>query len=405
MAKNNVLITRVYPMIKKKMDNSQIKNKYKQCITRFIDKRSNELFAIAPYTRIYFGEEDALDFYNSLGINPREIQEAINDTYYGRVANFNPRAAKDPFTISIMMIIKYLYDARSKTKANTKQYDDANKELGLSVIYLSFSGSFYPSIHYGSFPKVQPSEYPQVMDYVVNNLLTQKFDLKREGNVFGAIKSINNTWLDGYEDLFDDFTDDNIVYLIQQLHNRIKSFMKNIAELYYDTYDNKDHVLTYDSDNLDDDSYRLADNDSLKVERAVENTMTYINTHSIDYSICKRSADANVKADEIKNIMELILNNNDNISEIKELTRCIISDYFQHVKNPDLRDLKFLSYTMTVKPNTKEPLILRQKEIIIGWLQQYSQRYVKTRNRPDTQSSYFKSILGYFVILISRSNK
>ena len=404
MAKNDVLKSRALPIFKKKMENAQIKNKYKQCITRFMDKRINELSAIAPYTRIYFGEEDADDFYKSLDIKPRDIQYIISDTYYAKIADFNPRAAKDVFTISLMMIIKHLHDVRKKAKPNTKQYTDANTELALSMIYLSFSGSFYPSIHYGSFPKVQPSEYPHIMDYVVNSLLTQKFDLKREGNVMGAIKSIDKTWVDSYTDLFNSFEDDDIVYLIQQLHNRIKSFMKNIAELYYDSYENKDY-LTFDSDNLDEDGYRLADNDSLKIERSVESTMTYINTHNIDYTICKRCADSTVRADEVKSIMELILNNNDNLSEIKELTRCIIADYFQQEKVPDLRDLKFMSYSMTVKPNSKEPLVLRQKEIIIGWLQQYSQRYVRNKARPATQSSYFKSILGYFVVLINRSNK
>ena len=41
------------------------------------------------------------------------------------------------------------------------------------------------------------------MDYVVNNLLTQKFDLKREGTVIGAIRSINNTLIESYSDLLD----------------------------------------------------------------------------------------------------------------------------------------------------------------------------------------------------------
>ena len=53
------------------------------------------------------------------------------------------------------------------------------------MIYLSFSGKFYPSIHYGLFPKFPPSEYRHIMEYVVNNKLNNKYDLKREGSVFG----------------------------------------------------------------------------------------------------------------------------------------------------------------------------------------------------------------------------
>ena len=53
----------------------------------------------------------------------------------------------------------------------------------MAIVNMAFSGKFYPSIHYGFFKKVQPVEYKWVMDYVVNNMLTGKFDLKSKGNV------------------------------------------------------------------------------------------------------------------------------------------------------------------------------------------------------------------------------
>lgn len=394
---DDIIKSKVFPMIRTKLSTSNIKSKYKQCIGRFMEKRSEQLNAIAPYDRIYFGDEDYKDLFNSIGINDREIQKYIKETYYGKITNFNPRAAKDPIAVCLICIIRYFY---IESKKNKKLRED----LEISMIYLSFSGSFYPSIHYGSYPVVQPSEYPHIMDYVINNLLSNKFDLKREGSIFGAIRSIDNTWLESYPDLLDHFSDDDVVYLIQQLHTRIKSFMKNIADLYYKTYNDKDHIFTYDNDNLDDSNYHLADNDSLKIERAVESTMNYINTHNVDFSICKKCADSNVRADEVKMIIEHVLTDKNNIEIMKDLVRCIITDYYQNDANPDLRNLSFLSYTLKTKPNSKNNLVLKQKEIINNWLMQYSKRYAGCK-RNATISSYFKSILGYFTVLISRSNK
>ena len=51
MKKNTkVLLTELYPLITKKLN----VNKYKLCVGRFINKRSKELYDIAPCDRIFF---------------------------------------------------------------------------------------------------------------------------------------------------------------------------------------------------------------------------------------------------------------------------------------------------------------------------------------------------------------
>jgi hypothetical protein len=246
------------------------------------------------------------------------------------------------------------------------------------------------------------------MEYVLNNMLNNKFDLKTQGSVLGAIKSIDNTWIDSYTKLFDSFSDEDIVYLIQQLHNRIKSFMKNIASLYYDAYENKDY-MTYDSDFLGDvangEKYHIADNDSLKAERTVEKTMEAINTSSIDYKICKMSADNLVKTEEVKGIIEAILNSKENIPLVKELIRILVYTYFESSKTKDVSDIAFITFSIAPKPNTKDPHILRSKQIIENWLEDNSINYRKRKKRIATKNSYNRSILMYFVLMIHISNK
>lgn len=401
----DAILKKIYPIISTKMNKNA--NKFKQCIARFVEKRSNELYDIAPCDRIYFGQEDLDDFYKSTEIEIAEVQSAIEQTYYYPMANFNPRAAKDEFTIAMMCVIRYFY-------LNHKE-----KELELSMIYLAFSGKFYPSIHSGQFPKFQPSEYRYIMEsvefkdsfhqvlneYVVNNSLSNRFDLKREGTVFGAIKSICITWKDSYKNRLKSFDDEDIVYLIQQLHNRIKSFMKNIAEIYYDIYQKKDRYFTYDGDSLDQDDYHIADSDSLKIERIVEKTLNYINNTSVDYKICKMASDTNVKTDEVKSIIESILNDRDNISEVRELLRIIVTEFYASNANTDVTDIKFITVSITPKPNTKNPNLIRQKEIVESWLDENSPAYRKRKSREATKSSYHKSVLTYFVLMIHNANK
>ena len=389
MKVTTVAVDKIYPIVEKALSKNTAK--YKKNIQTFIESRSKELYDTAPYTRMQFGNDERDDFFKSVDISEKEIRECLKDTYYWNM-NFSPAAAKDEMTMTMMMVIRYFLMKK----------DTLNAEL--SAIYLSFSGHFYPSIHYGSFPKVQPNEYRHVMEYVVNHMLTMKYDLKREGSVFGAVRSICKTWIETYHDTLMNPDDEENAELIKQLHGRIKSFMKNIASLYYEAYENKLY-LTYDSDSADEENFRIADNDSLKTERYVENAMNFINNNNVDFKLCKWASDQNVSISEVQSIIESIQDDKQSISEIKELFRLLISEYMQNSKNKNLVSTDFVLYCIKAKPNSKNKNVIRQKEIIEGWLDEKSPQYRKRKSRAATKSSYYTSVLTYYVLVINKSNK
>lgn len=388
-----VIDKQIYPIVKDTLSKSV--KKYKDMIGRFMNSRSSALYDTFPATRMLYGQTDIDDFLDVFGYKGREkeLEDIIRTTYYGSIANFNPRAAKDPVTVLCMCIIKYFFNKKD------------NQNLELAMIYLSFSGKFYPSIHYAQYPKAVPADYRWVCDYVVNNELSAKFDLKTEGSVIGAIKSINNTWISTYDDKFSGETDDEeYVYLIQQLHVRIKSFMKNTAEVYYKCYNNKDY-LTYDSDDMSQENFRLTENDSTKIDAITRRTMTYITSHDVDYRICKMCSDSNIKTEEIKSIIEAIVKNTDNMDILSELISLIVSVYFESSKTKDVRDLEFISFSIKAKPNSKNKNVLRQGEIIEQLLSENSLAYNRRKSRLATKLSYNRAILTYFTLLINQANK
>ena len=392
-AVTTVIDKKIYPIVRDTLSKST--KKYKDMISRFINSRSTALYDTFPATRMLYGQTDIDDFMDVFGYKGREkeIEDIIRTTYYGSISNFNPRAAKDPVTVMSMCVIKYFFLKKDQ------------QNLELAMIYLSFSGKFYPSIHYAQYPKAVPADYRWVCDYVVNSELSNKFDLKTEGSVVGAVKSINKTWISTYEDKFKGETDDEeYVYLIQQLHVRIKSFIKNTAEVYYRCYNNKDY-LTYESDDMSQDNFRLTENDSTKIDAVTRRTMTYITSHDVDYRICKMCSDSNIKTEEIKSIVESIVKNTDNIDIITELVSLIVVSYFESSKTKDVRDLEFISYTIKAKPNTKNQNILRQGEIIEQLLTENSVAYNRRKSRLATKLSYNRAILTYFTLVINQANK
>lgn len=392
MKKTDVILKNTYPYMEKIISDKKNMSILKNIIGDFINVRSEMLFDTCPCDRISFSEYDIDEFRTKLNVDFSKISEDISNTYYGEVKNFNPIAAKDEFTISMMCIIRYLYLKKEK-------------DLQLVMTYLAFSGKFYPSVHYGFFQKFQPSEYRYVMEHVVNNKLTNKFDLKSKGSVYKAVESICNTWIETYGSTkLKDFEDDDVVYLIQQLHDRIKSFMNNIASLYYDAYKNREY-LTYDSDNLSDDDFHIADSDILISRRYVEETMSRITTQSVDYNICRISSDSNVKTDEIKFIIESIMSDNKNLSLIEELLSLMIADYMNNSELKDPKSLEFITYSTSPKPNTKDPNVLRIKEILELLLSDNSSAYKRRKSRLATKNSYHRSILSYFAWMVNKGGK
>lgn len=382
---------RIYPKVNESLSKSGAVAKYKKNIQAFFNSRHDEIYSVAPYHRILFGQTERDNFFKSINLKESDIENDLHYTYYWDM-DFNPRAAKDPLTAAMMMIIRYFILKK----------DNINAEL--SSIYLAFTGQFYASVHYASYQKVQPIEYKHVMDYVVNEMLSQKFDLKREGSVFGAVRSLCRTWLNTYSDALKDPDDEQVALIIQQLRGRLKSFMQNIASAYYEAYD-KGLYLSMDSDNYSEDNYRVTETDSLKAERCVENTMQVINNNNIDMKLCKAASDQNVSVTEVRSILESIQADKENIPVIKELLRIIVTEYFKIAKEKNVASLEFVSKSITPKPNTKNPNILRQKQIIEGWLDENSPNYRKRKSRLATASSYYKSILKYYVLLINKCNR
>ena len=365
--------------------------KFRRFMSEFISRRQKQLYANVPNQMIIYSYDDINRWFAATGVDKAVIRAAIKETYYAKIPAFNPSYAKDESTIALLCMVRFFHLTRGM-----------EKEINLALLNIAFSGKFYPSIFYRSF-KYEPAAY--VMDYVVNHMLSNKYDIIRYGNVIGAVKSSVNTWYETYKDRFDSFADNDVCYLLQQLHNRIGSFIINIAELYYEAYENKDSYITYDSDNVSEDDYHLADNDSFKMNRIVDNTMRELTSKNIDFVNCRLSANNMVKFEELKSILDCLLGNNANLPLIKEYITLMVSTYFQQAKFKDVTDIAFISYSIKAQPNSRDKYILRKRELIDQILINNSDQIQRRRNRAATESAYYRAINAYLALMIKKANQ
>ena len=386
---SDVLVKKLYPVISNCLDEND--SKFRGNIAKFINDRHELLFDIAPYDRIYFNQTDIDNMYKSLGITEKEVANIMQECFFWDQP-YNPQCAKEPYVMTLMLSLRY-YLKNSKSKF-----------AELTTVYLAFSGKFYCSLHAGAaFPKAPPSKNRAAMDYVVNNMLTEKFDLKREGTVFGAVKSICITWLDTYHNqlVSNSTTDEEFGKLVQQLRDRIRSFLMNIAKLFYEAIENK-YYMNYETDNLDQEAFRLTDNDAALAARLTENTINYLTSNNVSLEICNKCKDQNVKAIEIKDIMESILSDNSNLPDIRKVVNILICDFMRNYPDTKVGSIEFVSYSIKAKPNTKDKYLLDLKKTILAWLDENSPNYRKRKSRKATQISYYRSILMYIVLVINR---
>jgi hypothetical protein len=385
---SKVFITKLYPLIEKKFSSSSTIDKYKKLISRYIQERRESLYDSAPCDRIPFTRREIDELLSIVELTDEFIAGLIKETYYAN-KDWETASITDSTSLIMMCIIRFF---------KFKKKDDKLYEL--SIIFLACR--MYPSIHYNSF-KIEPNKNRHVMDYVVNKMLTEKYDLKTEGTVIGVLKSRGLVCFTTYEKMLKDFQDDDIVYILQQMRTRIGGFVVNIAKLFYDAYDNELY-MTYDGDSFEVDSYHISDSNTKAAGRLIEKTINSLNSIGMDYNLILTCSGEKIKTNEFKNIMSGIISNRSNNGLIKELVTLIVVDYYANSKTPDCTSLNFLSYTLATKSNTKNDAVIRIKEILISLIETNSAKFRQT-SREGTRNEYIKATLKYFTLFIQNNAK
>ena len=112
-----------------------------------------------------------------------------------------------------------------------------------------------------------------------------------------------------------------------------------------------------------------------------------------------------VKADEIKSIIEWIVKNDTKaLDQVKELISLLVFNYISNNKDKSVRNIEFVIYSATPKPNSKDKNYLRQKEIVESWLDAGSSRYRRRKSSINTKNMYIRTITMYFTLIIHYAN-
>ena len=384
----SVITEDLYPVVAERLEKDL--RKYKAMIAEFMNKSHDGMYEIAPYDNIYYSNSDKQKFFTGLGISEQDVSNIMRNCFYWNKP-YNPQVAKEPYAVCLMAALRYFLK-------NKKQ-----QEAELTAIYLAFSGKLYASCFGAIFPKAPPSRYRAVMDYVINNMVNEKFDIKRYGNVFGAIRSLCITWMSTYgPEIVKGPDDDRYGKILEQLRGRELSFLSNLGNLYYEAYQNKNY-LNYESDNLiDGEEFRITDNDANTAARITAAAITYMANNTVNLAFCNEySNDRNIRPTEIKDIMESIISDKKNMVELRRVCNILICDFMRKHKGVHPSNLEFMAYSLKEQPNTSNSYIIELNTTIVNWLTENSENYNRrAKSRASTAISYRKAIKYYICRVI-----
>ena len=333
-------------------------------IHSYIDM-NNEILSEAGLYKLVFSELEQNKLFRLFKTSPQELKVEIKKSEY-----IDPKwnIGANPYNLLIGAIVRALLIIDEKK--HQKTIENLTTYLLLKL---------YPSRFANSFPN---GVIRQVMEYTVNHM-SYKFALKEAGTLLGAVKAMALPLIENFRERLKKLDDKNLVDFVNDAHNRMNSFVKKIAEVYYEVHKSGKYLNTQ-QDQEDEDTMVKADNVQFIINRIQLKVTNQISSASLLVAVDQLYRK---KVDEIPNMVELILS--------------VYSLVSPNMTEREINSKKFLYESIRVykKNNTNDTKIIKIKEILDTWLKECSDFYLKC-NREATLNNFKRALYMYFLFII-----
>lgn len=390
-AGNNTYIIRdtVYPIVEKTLSTPQGDRKFREAVRLYIDKNSSKLHTAGPVYLVPFTDQDKETFFNVFETTPSELLKPINDMTKTVNDKANWKLLKqNPIFCLFYECIRYYTLKKDKT--------------GINVALAIYALSAYPSIFSVMF---KYGANPDVMQYTIDNM-TNKYNIKRAGNVFGLLMMSIQSSYEFLEKEFNDSPDSEVIRFIIRIRNDQKSLLKNIANKYYENHKKGLRVTTqsevYDDNQLIDDNL----NNTSVVEDVTRKIALSLVTNGVDMTRVTAAARiAQVSMVDLRLYLTQIITE----SKSHELERFIeailfIFLYQERHKVNEINERKFLQFSVELfrRTNTTDVNVVTIKELLQKWSEDsgVTERF----KRVASQINYKRAIYMYIILCIQYYN-
>ena len=277
MTANNTILNKLYPLVEKNLKSTNYDKLTFQVIGKFRDKNMELLSTSGPCYRVTITDKDKDDFYSAIGLNEVLIKAALKESNY--IQN-SWAIMMNPFYTACATAIRYYIIKHKMDKANMISF------------YLCIG--MYPLVHHKYF-KYNCNE--NIMNYTISHL-SHKYKYKQLKSLYATLQDLATVCTKTHESRLKVGADIDFTKYINDMHARLNDNLKNVAVEYYKNHESGNY-LNVESDNMDEDDYREADNSSYAVERITNEI--YENLETDESPQEKRGAEVKINYSNIRN--------------------------------------------------------------------------------------------------------
>lgn len=390
------LFNQFYPTVVSHLRRNE--NKLMKDIAAYRDRNVQVLSS--PYMLDYcifeVNGKDADVVFDATGIDKKEMDKAISEmkSYINenaKLKGYTPPASLfknvTAFRVALFLAMRFFLERGDSAKVEQ------------CCAYMGYS--MYHTLFYGSFPHGVRAE---TMVYTMTNL-TNKHKIKQQGSVDGLLTYGVSLCITSYKQRIMDCTDQDIIYVIGQFSSRIRGYIRDIAQKYYEN-DKKKEAIFISSEKVDTDegsNFVERSSRSGDIDKLASMYTTRFFQRPIDDTIVRVCAQMNqISRNELKNALTTLRSDKARIPEIKEFYQGIFYLYAEEdPDNMDVHSKKFLSMMDSIykKGNSKEKNITNVKAALDRWLNATSSTYRET-TRAATINNFRKAIFQYFTFSV-----
>lgn len=319
------------------------------------------------------------------------VRKDFNDTISNIELPKNVAEKKSLNDVNVILVMLMRYYLAKKDTANFK---NVMMYFAYCIYGLRFNVSWKP---YGA--------NPDVMRHCINEM-TFKFDLKKLGSVEKWLEYLLSKSAPTYAEEWERFSDIDIDVIISALYTRISNALKKVRNAYEVSFRNK-QVILESKEFLDGTSVQMEQQSfTSEVEKlSIEFTQEFFSNKPSSKRIYTAAKIANISISELQVTIDKVFDAA-MVPEMKEFMNCIFTIFYStyeydDIRNVSVRNPKFLQQMDSIfrKGNTKDPNILKAKEIMDRWLTRGSETFRKTTRQP-TLADYRRGTYVYFLLMI-----
>ena len=376
--------------------------KHEATLTKYIESYRNKnvdiLSDIYILKNMIFTDNDKNILFTCCGVDEDELDKLIKDLEKPPFVQEQKNIT--PFRVLLMFVIRY-YKFNEKKKT---QYEMCKLYYEYNLYYSLFSANF----RYGV-------ARPATMVYTIDNLQNGMI-LKKAGSIEVMMQRLANRVFDpkmnsesskssnskyDYDKLWKDGSDWGMEYMINQLKTRLNGQFSSIRKKYMENY-KEGNVSLSQGDNRDDEG-NVIETDFLsgRITKLVSlNVSKFYSTSLNRGQIVKICKAMKVSPDELILCLENMRQER-HIDELTDFYSALFTLFFSRNPNAKDEDIHSKAFALTAEQayksgNSKEPNVIRIKELSHQWLKRGSKTYRNTTSS-GTINGFRRAIFLYFV--------